>query len=134
MKLLQEINEAAEEQKLTRREVMKLIRSKVLIDQWGGNYSESRKDHQIIKLHGVRDAGETANKINKLLKDNGITDVKADSTKQAGHWPGSGTGVIIRFPHSAYGKVRNRKTVMQKEEVTEAMLMEKYPEDILKKA
>ncbi|MCK5342613.1 MAG: hypothetical protein KAR20_04365 [Candidatus Heimdallarchaeota archaeon] len=133
MKLLQEINEAAEEQKLTRKGIMKLIRSKVLIDQYGYSYAESRKDHQIIKMHGVRDAEETAEKINKLLKDNGITDVKADYKAAVGQW-GSKPGIIIRFPHNAYGKVVNRKNVMPKEEVTEAMLMEIFDPGILAKA
>ena len=84
----------------SRADVMKRLRKAVKIDQFiGQNYSEDRKDHRVVKLHGVTNAEEVVQQMNDFIEKENIPGVKAEltSTKRRGR-----KGVLVRFSHSEY--------------------------------
>jgi len=113
MKLLKQLNESIKRNP-ARTKVMKLLRSKVAFEQWGGNYSEDRKDHRAVKLHGVKEAKKVAELLNNVIKKNDIKGVKAQFMPSIGQYA-SADGVIVRFSKEEYPDENKQKYSLAKD-------------------
>ena len=81
-----QLNEAIVKNK-NRTAIMKLLRQEVKkkmhLEPWR-SYSEERKDHRVIKLHGVGNADDVAEEMNRVIRDLHIPGVKAEARRAHG--------------------------------------------------